>query len=125
MRLQHILIVGFVLTAAITIAVGTPITYSLINNYLEEAQDERVGRDMDLANAFYNNKLDDISATARRIASARCVQHNMAAADPGRRPRRHASSTRKSKTRFSACPPALSASSSSPTPGDAAWPGGW
>lgn len=85
-RLQHILIVGFVLTAAITIAVGTPITYRLIRNYLQEAQDERVGRDMDLAEAFYNNKLDDISATARRIAFTRCVQHNIAAAGQGDAP---------------------------------------
>jgi two-component system NtrC family sensor kinase len=79
-RLQYILIVGFVLIAAITIVVGAPVTYRLINNYLEEAQDSRVGRDMDLANAFYNNKLDDISATARRIASSRCVLQNITTA---------------------------------------------
>ena len=82
-RLQHILIVGFVLIAAITIAVGAPITHSLINNYLEEAQDDRVGRDMDLANAFYNNKLEDITATARRIAATHCIANNMPGAGQG------------------------------------------
>jgi len=82
-RLQYVLVIGFVLTTAITIVVGTPVTYSLINNYLKDAQDRRVGRDMDLAEAFYNNKLNDISATARRIASARVVEHNLVAAAQG------------------------------------------
>ncbi|NIV37806.1 MAG: hypothetical protein GWN58_52860, partial [Anaerolineae bacterium] len=76
-RLQHVLIVGFVLTTAITIVVGSLITYGLINNYLENAQDARIGRDMDLAEAFYKTKLHDISATARRIASSRVVEHNI------------------------------------------------
>jgi two-component system NtrC family sensor kinase len=79
-RLQYVLVIGFVLTTAISIVVGTPVTYSLINNYLKDAQDRRVGRDMDLAEAFYVNKLTDISGTARRIASSRIVQHNLVAA---------------------------------------------
>jgi two-component system, NtrC family, sensor kinase len=76
-RLQHLLIMGFVVTAAVAIAVGTFFTYTLIDNYLKDAQDTRVGRYMDLAEAFYNNKLTDISSSARRIASARTVQHNI------------------------------------------------
>ncbi len=83
LRLQQILVIGFVLTAAASIAVGTPILYGVINNYLEEAQDARVGRDMDLAEAFYNNKLRDIAATAGRIASTRSVRHNVPAAARG------------------------------------------
>ena len=75
-RLQYVLTVGFALTTAITIAVGSLITYRVINNYLENAQDSRIGRDMDLAEAFYNTKLHDISATAQRIASSRVVEHN-------------------------------------------------
>ena len=58
-RLQYILIIGFALTAATTIAIGSLITFRLINNYLKETQDARVGRDMDLAEAFYNTKLHD------------------------------------------------------------------
>jgi len=77
LRLQHILIVGFALIAAITIVVGALITYSVINNYLEDAQDQRVARDMDLANAFYNTKLYDIASTAGRMAAGRCVEHNL------------------------------------------------
>ena len=37
-RLQHILIISFALTTAITIVVGSLMTSSVINNYLEEAQ---------------------------------------------------------------------------------------
>ena len=82
-RLQHILIIGFALTAAATIATGSLITFGIIDNYLQEAQDSRVGRDMDLAEAFYNTKLNDISATAGRIASARNVRHRLDMAAQG------------------------------------------
>jgi two-component system NtrC family sensor kinase len=82
-RLQHILVVGFIFTAAITIAVGTLITYSVINNYLKETEDERVGRDMRLANAFYDLKLQDISSMAGRLASARDIRDSLPAATQG------------------------------------------
>ena len=79
-RLQYILVIGFALTAAITIAVGTLITYRLINNYLEEAQDGRVGRDMDLAEAFYQLKLDETAAISYRMArDARVIELLLAA----------------------------------------------
>ena len=82
-RLLHILIVGFAFTAAITIVFGSMMTYRVINNYLEDAQDARVGRDMDLAEAFYNNKQHDIASTAARIASTRSVRHNLSRAGVG------------------------------------------
>ena len=82
-RLQYILIAGFALTAAVTIIVGSLITSRLINNYLKERQDAVVGRDMDLAEAFYNLKLQDISQTAGRVASTRMVRHNLQAAAAG------------------------------------------
>lgn len=82
-RLRTILVIGFVLTSTITIIVGTPITYNLIEGYLEDAQDARVGRDMDLANAFYDLKLGDIASTAGRLAATRSVNHNLASASQG------------------------------------------
>jgi two-component system NtrC family sensor kinase len=82
-RLQYILVIGFVLTTAITIAVSASITFIVINNYLEDAEDERVGRDMDLAIAFYDLKLHDISATAGRLASDRDVRQALIAAGRG------------------------------------------
>jgi two-component system NtrC family sensor kinase len=83
LRLRTVLVIGFALTTAITVMVGALLTYSLINNYLEEAQDERVGRDMDLANAFYNSKLDEISSMAGRLASVLCVQEGLPMAVEG------------------------------------------
>ena len=82
-RLQYILIVGFALTAAVTIIIGSLITSRVINNYLKDRQDAVVGRDMDLAEAFYNLKLQDISQTAGRLASTRIVRHNLPAAGAG------------------------------------------
>jgi two-component system NtrC family sensor kinase len=82
-RLQYILVLGFALTAGITIAVGALIINSLINNYLADAEDRRVGRDMDLAEAFYNNKLADITAMAGRIASVPTVREDLGAAGEG------------------------------------------
>jgi two-component system NtrC family sensor kinase len=82
-RLLHILIVGFAFTTAITIVFGSVMTYRIINNYLEDAQDARVGRDMDLAEAFYKNKQNDISSTTGRIAASRSVRHNLTGASSG------------------------------------------
>jgi two-component system NtrC family sensor kinase len=77
-RLQYILIISFALITAITIITGALITYSVIRSYLDGAADARVGRDMDLANAFYNNKLGDISSMADRISSVHSVRRNLA-----------------------------------------------
>jgi two-component system NtrC family sensor kinase len=84
-RLQYILIIGFVFTTTITILVGSLMIYRLINNYLEDAQSARVGRDMDLALAFYNIKMSDISSTAKRIGSMPSVEQNLVAASAGDR----------------------------------------
>jgi len=83
LRLQRVLVVGFVLTTAITILISTPITYRVINNYLAGAQDARVGRDMELAEAFYELKLNDIDATALRLAAEPGVQNNLSPASQG------------------------------------------
>lgn len=80
-RLRAILVVGFALTAAITVVVATLITDRVINNYLADAQDERVGRDMDLAESFYQLKLDETAAISyRMVRDARVIQSLPAAA---------------------------------------------
>ncbi|MGQ9599868.1 MAG: cache domain-containing protein [Anaerolineae bacterium] len=79
-RLQYILILGFMLTAAITIGASTGLTYTVINKYLENAQDARVGRDMNLAEAFYDLKLKDIQSMAGRLAALHAVRYNLTAA---------------------------------------------
>lgn len=83
LKLQHILIIGFMLTAAITIGTSTVMTYTVINNYLADAQDRRVGRDMDLAEAFYDLKLKDIGSMAGRLAGSPLIRNNLTAASQG------------------------------------------
>jgi two-component system NtrC family sensor kinase len=74
-QLRYVLVVGFVLTAAITVAVSALITDRLISDYLQGAQDERVGRDMDLAKAFYQLKLDETDAISyRMVRDVRVIQ---------------------------------------------------
>jgi hypothetical protein len=82
-RLHYILILAFVLTATVTIGIGSLMTNRVIKNYLAEAQDARVGRDMDLAEAFYNIKLHDISSTTSRLASGNTVKHRLLPAAEG------------------------------------------
>jgi two-component system NtrC family sensor kinase len=79
-RLRYILVIAFVLTTAVTIAVGAQATYTVMNNYLAGAQDSRVGRDMNLAEAFYDLKLHDITTTAQRLATRPIVQIDLTAA---------------------------------------------
>jgi two-component system NtrC family sensor kinase len=79
-RLQWILVVSFVLATAITVAVGFWLTLGLINSYLQEAEQERVDRDMDLAHAFYDMKGNDISSMAARLASRASVRASLPAA---------------------------------------------
>jgi two-component system NtrC family sensor kinase len=82
-RLQSILILGFALTAAITIVTGSVITDRLIRNYLSTAQDARVDRDMDLADAFYKSKLYDISGNAGRLSASATIRASLLAATQG------------------------------------------
>lgn len=85
-RLQRILVLGFILTTTVTILVGTPITYGVINRYLAGARDDRLARDMKLAEAFYDLKMGDLASAARRVSASPAVRDNVAAArarDPG------------------------------------------
>ena len=59
-HLQTILIVSFALVAAITVGLNALVISRVINQYLAQAQDARVQRDMDLAKAFYQEKLNEI-----------------------------------------------------------------
>jgi two-component system NtrC family sensor kinase len=66
-RLQIVLIAGFSLVAALTVGLGTAAISRVISNYLAVAENERVARDMDLANAFYQLKLDEVAAISHRL----------------------------------------------------------
>ena len=80
MRLQRILILSFVLMTAITIFVSTQITLTIINRYLADSSDERVGRDMKLAEAFYDLKKQDLASGAERMSASLIIRDNLQAA---------------------------------------------
>jgi hypothetical protein len=72
-RLQTTLVILFSLVALLTVGGTALVTSKLIGDYLADAQDKRVSRDMQLAEAFYEIKLEKISTTARRLASSELV----------------------------------------------------
>jgi two-component system NtrC family sensor kinase len=72
-RLQTTLVILFSLIALVTVGATALVTSKLIGDYLAGAQDRRVSRDMQLAEAFYEIKLEKISGTARRLASSESV----------------------------------------------------
>jgi two-component system NtrC family sensor kinase len=82
-RLQSTLVILFSLVALVTVGASGLVTSKVISDYLAEAQENRVSRDMQLAEAFYEIKLDKISATARRLALSQPIRRNLLQADEG------------------------------------------
>ena len=82
-QLRYTLVIGFVLTAAVTVAVSALITNRVISDYLQGAQDARVGRDMNLAKAFYQLKLDETDAIGYRMVCDVRVIQGLSAAQQG------------------------------------------
>ena len=66
-RLQTVLILSFSLVAALTVVIGASATSRVIEDYLSSAESERVDRDMELAQAFYQLKLDEVAAISHRL----------------------------------------------------------
>ncbi len=74
--MQIVLIACFSLVAALTVGLNALVVSQVIRDYLETAQDNRVARDMDLAEAFYQLKLDEIAAVGyRMIRDPRVIQN--------------------------------------------------
>jgi signal transduction histidine kinase len=82
-RLQTVLILSFSLVAALTVVIGAAATSRVIEDYLASAESERVGRDMELAKAFYNLKLDEVAAISHRLVLDPWVAENAAPAAAG------------------------------------------
>ncbi|MGB2897488.1 MAG: cache domain-containing protein [Anaerolineales bacterium] len=76
-RLLVVLIVCFSLFAALTVGVFALATSRVISNYLVVAEDERVARDMDLADAFYQGKLDEVAAITYRLSLDHWVNYHL------------------------------------------------
>jgi len=82
-RLQVVLIASFSLVAALTVGLNTVVTSQVINDYLAAAEDRRVARDIDLAEAFYQLKLDEIAAISHRLVLDQWVIQSLPAASQG------------------------------------------
>lgn len=82
-RLQIVLIASFSLVATLAVGLGTLVISQVINEYLADAKDERVARDMDLARAFYQLKQEEVAAISYRLVLDRWVEDNLPAASQG------------------------------------------
>jgi two-component system NtrC family sensor kinase len=67
-RLQVVLVAFFSLIAALTVGLNALVVSQVIRDYLETAETGLIARDMDLANAFYQLKLDEVAAISYRLA---------------------------------------------------------
>lgn len=81
--LQPVLIACFALVAALTVGLSAAVTLRVITDYLNQAMSARVARDMDLAEAFYQDKLDEITAVSQQLAQDYRVVHSLPAAAYG------------------------------------------
>jgi two-component system, NtrC family, sensor kinase len=82
-RLQPVLIACFGLVAALTVGLNTLVVFRVINDYLAAAQEERIARDMTLATAFFQLKLDEMVAISHRLVLDAWVIDNLPAATLG------------------------------------------
>ena len=67
-RLQKVLIASFTLVAGLTIGLDTLVTSRVISEYLSKAESDLVARDIDLAKAFYQMKLEEMQAISHRLS---------------------------------------------------------
>jgi len=72
-RLQKVLIASFTLVAGLTIGLDTLVTSRVISGYLSKAESDLVARDIDLAKAFYQLKLEEVAAISHRLSLDRWI----------------------------------------------------
>ena len=68
-RLQSVLVSSFIIVAIVTTALNTLVISRVIDNYLTSAQNDRVDRDMDLADGLYRQELAEVAAIGQRAAT--------------------------------------------------------
>src|SRR4030066_1100136 len=73
---QLVLVISFSLVAALAIAIGAWTISRTIIDYLSSAMNERVARDMQLAQAFYNLTLHEIEGITGRLVTDPLVINN-------------------------------------------------
>ncbi len=82
-RLRTVLIASFIFVAIVAAALNTLVIARVIDDYLTSAQTDRVGRDMDLADGLFQQKLSDIAGIAERIAEDPQAIQNLSGAVSG------------------------------------------
>ncbi len=82
-RLRVVLTVAFALVAALTVGLNALVISRVLNDYLSAAEAERVARDMKLAEAFYQLKLEEVAAISHRLVLDQWVVENFSAARAG------------------------------------------
>ena len=80
---QLMLVISFSMVAAITISAGAVIVSRTINDYLTQTMNERVARDIKLAETFYDLRLRRVGELARRLAFEPAVIHGVQTAALG------------------------------------------
>ena len=83
-RLQAVLVASFSLIAALTVGLNAMVVSQVIRDYLETAEANLVARDMNLADAFYRLKLDEVAAISYRLALDPWVNQGLPDAVQGR-----------------------------------------
>jgi two-component system NtrC family sensor kinase len=82
-RLQNVLLISFALIAIVTFVVELFTTSAIVNNYTEQAENNRVARDMNLAVAFYERSMLQINGAARRLAGNSRLAEQIVAVQSG------------------------------------------
>src|SRR5512140_378552 len=67
-KLLYTLLASFVLIAVLAVSLNAVVTSRLISQYLLNAQTDRLNRDLDLANGFYQQKLNDVMSVSQFVA---------------------------------------------------------
>jgi two-component system, NtrC family, sensor kinase len=67
-RLLYILLASFVLVAALAAGLNALVISRVINEYLLNAQTDRLQRDLDLSNGFYQQKLNAVNSLSQFVA---------------------------------------------------------
>ncbi|HEC33562.1 MAG TPA: HAMP domain-containing protein [Chloroflexi bacterium] len=82
-RLQNVLLISFILIAVVTSVMGIWTTSVVVNDYTEQAENERVARDMNLAAAFYEQSLTQLKGAAIRLADEQALAEQIDAVRAG------------------------------------------
>ena len=82
-RLRIVLIACFSLVAGLTVGLNTLVISRVIGDYLTSAEDAQIARDMRLARAFYQLKLEEIASISHRLALDQWVIQNLVNASKG------------------------------------------